>query len=333
MLSIRFLVVLLCAFCFNAGSVNDPAFAQAPAKPPFPGGPPSNAFPAALDSSIAKILRDWKVPGMAISIVKDGKVVVAKGYGVLELGKPDRVDENTVFDTASLSKSFTAAATATVVEEGKLSWDDPVRMHMPRVPFGDPYLAQAVTIRDLLSHRVGLESANTLTRFTGYDRDEVFSRIQYLKVKTPFRTQLDYNNTLYALGGEAAAAAAQVSWDELIRSRLLVPLGMTSSTAGELPGQNPNTAKPHHIIDDIHVPIRVVKLLNINPAAGVNSTAADMTRWLLFQLGDGTFEGRRILSPESMEEMHTRTRSSARPPPCGKRVMLSSSAATVSGGK
>src|SRR5688572_8515921 len=154
MLSIRFLAVLVFAFCFSDGSENDPACAQAPA------GPPSSAFPAALDSSITNILRDWKVPGMAISIVKDGDIIVAKGYGVLELGKPDRVDENTVFDTASLSKSFTAAAAAIVVEEGKLSWDDPVRMHMPRIAFGDPYLSQAVTIRDLLSHRVGLESAN-----------------------------------------------------------------------------------------------------------------------------------------------------------------------------
>ena len=189
----------------------------------------ARGFTPELDASIQRAMEEWQVPGLAIAVVRNDSVLVAKGYGVRELGKPGRVDAHTVFDIASLSKSFTAAGAAVLVDEGKLAWDDPVRRHLPWMEFPDAYLTREVTLRDLLSHRTGLEAANFMFRFTGYDRREMLSRVRWMRPQAPFRTQLVYNNILYAAAGEVSAAAAGTSWAELVRSRLLTPLGMTES--------------------------------------------------------------------------------------------------------
>jgi CubicO group peptidase (beta-lactamase class C family) len=257
-----------------------------------------------LDAYIEKARQDWDVPGLAVTVVQDGKVIVAKGYGVRTLGKPERVDENTVFDTASLSKSFTAAATATLVDEGKMSWDDPVRKHLPAFALADPYRTQNATIRDLLAHRLGIESANWPFVFANYETAEAIRRMRYLQERRGFRTDLIYSNIAYAAAGEAAAAAAGTSFVDLVRTRLVEPLGMRSSTVGVSHDLSPNHADGHSFIDGKHVPIRARKAMNILPANAVNSTATDMAKWLLFQLGDGTWEGKRIISAQAMQEMH-----------------------------
>ncbi len=257
-----------------------------------------------LDAYIERARSEWDVPGLAIAVVQDGKVVVAKGFGVRTLGKPEAVDEHTMFDLASLSKSFTAAAVATLVDEGKLRWDDPVRQHLPRFELADPYRTQNVTMRDLLAHRTGLEAGNFVFLFTSYDTTEVIRRMRYLKERQPFRTGMLYSNLGYTAAGEAAAAAAGMSWSELVRTRLIEPLGMRESTVSVAHDLMPNHADGHSWIGDKQVPIRSRKPMNILPAAGVNSTASDMAKWLLFQLGDGTWEGKRIISAAAMQEMH-----------------------------
>jgi CubicO group peptidase (beta-lactamase class C family) len=262
-------------------------------------------LPPGVDEYIEKSRQAWDVPGIAIAVVRDGKVVAAKGYGVRELGKPARVDADTLFDIASLSKSFTAAVAATLVDEGKMRWDDPVRKHLPSIEFPDPARTTGVTIRDLLSHRVGLETANTMLRYPNYDGAEALLRIRGLKEQQPFRTGMIYSNLMYGVAGEAVAAAGGASWQELVRTRLLAPLGMRSSTAGVAHETGSNYAKGHATIAGKQQPIRPMKHMVTLAAGGVNSTANDMTRWLLFQLGDGTWEGKRIISAEAMEEMHS----------------------------
>jgi CubicO group peptidase (beta-lactamase class C family) len=258
-----------------------------------------------LDAYIEQARRDWDVPGLAVTVVKDGKVLAAKGYGVRTLGKPERVDGDTVFDTASLSKSFTAAAIASLVDEGKMKWDDPVRRHLPSFELADPYRTQNATIRDLLAHRLGLEAGNWAFVFSSYDTTEVVRRMRYLEERQPFRGgQMVYSNIGYTAAGEAAAAAAGVPFLDLLRTRLLEPLGMRASTVGVQHDLSPNHADGHSFIDEKQVPIRANKAMNIHPANAVNSTAKDMARWLLFQLGDGTWEGKRILSAGVMQEMH-----------------------------
>src|SRR5881397_3499748 len=122
--------------------------------------PKREVFPHELDAYVATVLRDWDLPGAAVAVVKDGQVIVAKGYGVRELGRPDLVDANTIFDVASLTKSFTAAAIASLVDEKKLAWDAPVRSYLPTLEFPDPYLTANVTLRDLLCHRVDIRPTN-----------------------------------------------------------------------------------------------------------------------------------------------------------------------------
>jgi CubicO group peptidase (beta-lactamase class C family) len=257
-----------------------------------------------LDAYIEKARRDWDAPGLAVTVVQDGKVLVAKGYGVRSLGKPELVDEHTMFDIASLAKSFTAAATATLVDEGKMAWDDPVRKHLPTFALADPYRTQNLTIRDLLAHRAGLEQGNFVFLFTKYDTAEVIRRMRYLDERQPFRGGMIYSNLGYAAAGEAAAAAAGMPFTDLVRTRLIEPLGMRESTVGVPHDTAANHADGHSSIDGKQVAIRSRKAMNIFGANAVNSTATDMAKWLLFQLGDGTWDGKRIISAAAMQEMH-----------------------------
>lgn len=262
-------------------------------------------LPKELDDYIEDARKKSGTPGIAIAVVRDGKVLVTKGYGVRTLGKPEPVDENTMFDVASLSKSFTAAAIATLVDEGKMRWDDPVRRHLPQLEFADPYRTANVTIRDLLAHRLGLEQGNWMMRITNYDTAEVLRRMRFLEERDPFRTSMIYSNVGYTAAGEAAANAARMPFSDLVRTRLLEPLGMRDSTVGVDHDLAANHASSHGMAGGVHRPIRTRKRLNILGANAVNSTAKDMAKWLLFSLGDGTWEGKRILSVEAMREMQS----------------------------
>lgn len=262
-------------------------------------------LPPELDAYIEHARAEAGVPGLAVTVVRDGRLVAAKGYGVRELGKPERVDENTLFDIASISKSFTAAAIATLVDEGVMRWDDPIRRWLPQIEFSDSYRTANVTIRDLLSHRTGVEPGNFMFRFSTYSTDEVLRRIRFLREREPFRGSMVYNNVTFTAAGEAAAVAAKMPFSDLVRTRIVEPLGMRDTTVGIEHILAANHATPHGTIGGVQQPIRNKKAMAILPANAVNSTAKDMARWLLFSLGDGTWEGKRIVSPESMREMHS----------------------------
>ena len=265
----------------------------------------SAQLPSDLDAFIEKARVAYDVPGIAITVVRDGRVVATKGYGVRRLGSLERVDENTMFDIASLTKSFTAAAIATLVDDGTMRWDDPVRRWLPQLEFSDAYRTQNVTIRDLLSHRAGVEPGNFVFRFTNYSTDELLRRMRFLKERDAFRASFIYSNLGYTAAGEAASVASKTSWTDLVRTRLVEPLGMRDTTVGVTHDTGSNFASPHGVIAGVHQPIRNKKVMTIFPANGVNSNAKDMAKWLLFQLGDGTWEGKRIVSAESMMEMHS----------------------------
>src|SRR2546427_13115503 len=189
------------------------------------------SFPKELDDYLAASVRDWEIPGVAIAVVKDGKVVVVRGYGVREMGKPETIDENTIFDAASLTKSFTAAAIASLVDEKKMSWDDPVRRYILTIEFSDPYLTANVTMRDLLCHRTGVRATNSAWYFTNVNRSQLLGLIKNMELTAPFRTQSVYSNIGFTIAGEAAARAAGTTWEDLITRRIIVPLGMKRTTA------------------------------------------------------------------------------------------------------
>ncbi|HYC90318.1 MAG TPA: serine hydrolase [Thermoanaerobaculia bacterium] len=258
-----------------------------------------------LDAEIEAARVAWEVPGIGVTVVRDGKVVVAKGYGFRRHGSPERVDGHTMFDIASISKSFTAAAMATLVDEKKMAWDDPVRKHLPEFALADPYRTQHITMRDLLAHRHGLERADALFVFGDYTTAELIRRMRYLDEAQPFRTGVSYHNIAYAAAAEAIARAAGMPFADLLRKRLLEPLGMTeSSVAVHHDVGVKNFADGHSVSDGALKPIRARKALNILGANAVNTTPHDLAKWLLFQLGDGTWEGKRLISAAAMNEMH-----------------------------
>src|SRR6266480_1091607 len=266
------------------------------------------SFPQELDDYVAATVRDWEIPGVAIAVVKDGKVVVVKGYGVRELGKPETIDENTIFDVASLTKSFTAAAVASLVDEKKMSWDDPVRRFIPTIEFPDPYLTANITMRDLLCHRTGIRATNSAWYFTSLNRSQLFGLLKNMEIAAPFRTQSVYSNIGFTIAGEAAARAAGTTWENLIAQRIIVPLGMKRTTAvfAQAPAMG-NIASGHALINGVQrvTPREGTPRETTAPAGAIQSSAADLATWMIFQLGDGTFQGKRILSAEAMNEMHS----------------------------
>ena len=216
--------------------------------------PPAHAQDAPLngfDDYVNKALRDWEVPGLAIAIVKDDRIVLAKGYGVRKLGDPTPVNERTLFAIGSSSKAFTAASVAMLVDEGKLKWDDPATKYLPGFETFDPYVTRELTVRDLLSHRSGLERGDLLWYGTEYDRDEILRRARYLKPTWSLRSTFGYQNLMFLAAGQLIAKVSGKSWDEFIRQRIFTPLGMTASSTSIKDLKNSdNVSSPHAKVED-----------------------------------------------------------------------------------
>ncbi|HSB08499.1 MAG TPA: serine hydrolase [Blastocatellia bacterium] len=268
--------------------------------------------PPDLDSYVARALKEFEVPGIAVAIVKDGKVVLAKGYGVRKLGEPSPVDEHTLFGIASNTKAFTAASLAMLVDEGKIGWDDPVTKHLPVFQLYDPYVTREMTIRDLLTHRSGLGlGAGDLLWWpaTDYSRDEIMRRFRYVKPATSFRSRYAYDNVLYMIAGQIIPAVTGKSWDEFIKERIFKPVGMTesnTSVSAFRPGDN--IAIPHAPVDGRIEAIKYINLDNVGPAGSINSNVTDLAKWMIVQLDGGALPGpsdmaSRLFSQRQSREM------------------------------
>jgi CubicO group peptidase (beta-lactamase class C family) len=259
-----------------------------------------------LDAYIEAAMRDWEIPGLAMAVVRNDSVIFAKGYGVTELGQSALVDEHTLFAIASTSKAFTSASLAILVDEGKLSWDDPVTKHLPGFELMDPYVTREITIRDLLTHRVGVARHDNIWIAAPFDRDEILRRARHLPMVAGFRDRYGYNNIMYITAGEVVGAVAGGSWDGFLEERIFGPLGMTRSSsrtaAAEARG---NVAASHtHVEGRVQaVPRRDYD--NIGGAGAVFSSAWDMAQWMRLHLGGGVYEGRRLLSDSALAEMYT----------------------------
>ena len=261
-----------------------------------------------IDEYAAKAGREWNVPGFSVAIVKDDRVVFVKGYGVRELGKPETVDKDTLFAVASNSKAFTSAALATLVDEGKLRWDDPVTKHLPYFQLYDPYVTREMTVRDLLSHRSGLATfgGDLLWYETTYSREDIIRRVRFLKPTHGFRSRYGYQNIMFLAAGEIVPAVTGKSWDDYLRERFFAPLGMarTVTTYKQLLSAE-NVAAPHN---ETEGRVKVVKYSNVDAAGGaaaINSSAAEMAEWVRLQLGRGTYQGKKIFSAAASREMWT----------------------------
>jgi CubicO group peptidase (beta-lactamase class C family) len=267
--------------------------------------------PADLDAYVAATMQSFDVPGLSLAIVKDGKILVAKGYGVRKLGDPAAVDEHTMFGIGSNTKAFTTAALATLVDAGKLSWDDPVYQRLPGFVMYDPYVSHEMTIRDLLTHRSGMGLGEGDLLFwpqSTYTRDDIIHKLRFMKPASSFRSHYAYDNLLYMTAGQIIPAVTGVSWDEYVRQNIFVPLGMTNSntsTKAFKPGDD--YAFPHSRVDGKLQVIALEALDNVGPAGSINSCAADMAKWVQLQLNRGKFVDRdgRLFSEERSREMWT----------------------------
>lgn len=259
-----------------------------------------------IDTYIEGLLDDWTTPGLAVAIVKDDRVVFAKGYGVRTLGEDALVDERTLFAVASNTKAFTASVLGLLVEDGRLGWDDRVTDHLPWFAMSDPWVTRDIRVRDLLTHRSGLATFGGDRLWIGQtlDRDEIIRRIRYMELVSPFRAAFHYQNLMYLTAGQLVPAITGMSWDEMVRTRLFEPLGMTDSntTVRELDGMI-NVASPHEVVGGVLRAIDYDNLDGVAPAASINSSVTDMAQWMRLHLARGEFEGRQILAPSTVREM------------------------------
>lgn len=247
---------------------------------------------ADFDAHVARVQAQFDVPGMAVAIVQDGQVLLAKGYGVRELGRPEPVDERTLFAIASNTKAFTAAALAILMDEGKVRWDDRVIDRLPWFQMSDAYVTREMKVRDLLTHRSGLAlGAGDLLFWPATDLTtrEVVERLRFVPLETSFRAAYAYDNILYAAAGLVIEQVAGRSWAQFVRERILGPAGMgdTLVNCGELrPGMNAATGHAKHDFKDLR-PVPPLAWDNNSAAGGIYSSARDLAQWMRLQLAAG----------------------------------------------
>jgi len=262
-----------------------PSALAAPPRKGAPGVPPD------IDALVARVMKSFEVPGLALAVVKDGQVVLAKGYGVRKLGEPAPVDAQTLFGIASNSKVFTATALGLLVEEGKIAWDAPVVDYLPWFMMSDPYVTRELTVRDLLVHRSGLGlGAGDLLWWpeSTYNRRQVAERLRFIKPATSFRSAYAYDNVLYLVAGEVIQAVTGRSWEDFVLERILKKVGMTGSNVRHsAAAEGGNVATPHARVEGAVRPIAPFTSDNTNPAGGINSGAEDMAKWMLVRLNRG----------------------------------------------
>lgn len=266
--------------------------------------------PAAIDSIVARAIATFGNQGAAVAVVKDGKVIVAKGYGVKKLGAPEPVGPDTRFGIASNTKAFTATALGILVEEGKIEWDAPVIRYLPEFAMYDPFVTRELTIRDLLVHRSGFGlGAGDLLWWPAstYDRKEIMRRLRFIKPATSFRAAYAYDNVLYLVAGEVIERMSGRTWEQFVQERILAKVGMTASTVRHSDAAgNDDVATTHAAVDGT---VRVIAPMisdNTNPAGGINAGARDIAKWLLVQLDSGRLaDGTRLVSTRTAREIWT----------------------------
>lgn len=263
---------------------------------------------ASIEKSAQRTMEEFNVPGMAVSVVYDGKIFYSAGHGVVEVGNKQRVDEKTLFQIGSVSKAFTAAALAILADAGKLDWDDRVIDYLPEFRMHDPWVTREFTLRDLLTHRSGLPlGAGDLLLFpeAKSTRDEVIHAMRYLPPSTSFRSEFAYDNLLYIIAGEVVARVSGMPFEDYLEQKLLKPLGMDDCSA-TLERAKPGLVKatPHILTGDKLEPTNSGITPVSSAAGGINCSARSMTRWMYFVLNHGVTEkGERIISEARFDQL------------------------------
>lgn len=272
--------------------------------------PPAQVDPASklqgLDDLAAQAMQEWKVPGLALGIVKDGKVIYAKGYGFRDVEHKLPVNTDTLFPIGSISKSFTSLAFAMLNDEGKVDWDKPVRTYLPEFQLYDPVASERATPRDLFAHRTGLPRHDIVWYSSDFSRADMVSRLRYLKPSKDFRSAYQYNNLTVMTMGYLEGKITGLGWEGTIREKIFTPLGMTHSDLSvEDIEKTDNHALPYELKKEVVTQVPFHNIDAIGPAGSINSNIADMSHYLTFQLGDGKYEGKQLVSESNLRLMHS----------------------------
>jgi len=272
--------------------------------------PATQVNPAAklqgIDDLAAQAMEEWKVPGLALGIVKDGKVIYAKGYGFRDVEHKLPVNTDTLFPIGSISKSFTSLAFAMLNDEGKVDWDKPVRTYLPEFQLCDPAASERATPRDLFAHRTGLPRHDIVWYSSDFSRPDMVSRLRYLKPSKDFRSAYQYNNLTIMTMGFLEGKLTGLGWEGTIREKIFTPLGMTHSDLSvDDIEKTDNHALPYEFKKEVVTQVPFHNIDAIGPAGSINSSIADMLHYLTFELGDGKYEGKQLVSESNLRLMHS----------------------------
>ena len=259
---------------------------------------------ADFDAYVEQARKQWKVPGLAISIVKDGKVIFSNGYGVRELGTDRAVTDETLFAMASTTKAVTATAMAMLVDEGKVAWSDRVIDHLPEFRLKDPYVTRELRVKDLFTHNAGLGNADVLWYGLKLDSEEIVRRMQYMEPSYSFRGGYRYQNLMYLVAGQLIERVSGLSWEEFVAQRIFSPLDMLRSFPTQaLSSASANRAKAHYYIQGKMAPILDTDADMIGPAGSGWTCVSDMTKWMNFLLDSARVNGERLVSAENFIQL------------------------------
>lgn len=257
-----------------------------------------------FDTYVEQSRNSWQVPGLSIAVVKDGKVIFKKGYGVRELGKPDKVDTQTLFACASTTKAMTATCMGMLVDEGKVSWDDAVIKYLPDFKLFDPYVTRELKIRDLFTHNSGVGNADFLWDIMDIPSDEILRKMGEVKPSYSLRSSFIYQNIFYLAAGKVIEKVSGLPWEKFVASRIFEPLGMTRTVPMRKDVKDLNQTSAHFFVHNAVTVIELSSADAIAPAGSVWSCADDMSKWMLSMLDSSKYEGgKRLVTAKTWMEM------------------------------
>lgn len=261
-----------------------------------------------IDALVERAREQWNVPGLSVAVVKDGKVFLSKGYGVIEEGKKEKVDNETLFAIASNTKGFVSSAIANLVAEGKLDWSDKVKDHLPYFELYDPYVTHDITVRDLLCHRSGLGtfSGDAIWYKSELPAEEIIKLAKHVPQAYPFRGGYGYSNLMFITAGEVIRAVTNQSWDDYVRATFFQPLNMdrTVTSTNDLPAIG-NAATPHKTKLNKNEPIKWTNWDNMSAAGAIISSSDDMAKWMIMHLNNGVINSDTLLDPTQQNTLWT----------------------------
>ncbi|HLZ15900.1 MAG TPA: serine hydrolase domain-containing protein, partial [Cyclobacteriaceae bacterium] len=256
-----------------------------------------------FDAYVEKSRAEWRVPGMAVAVVKDGQVIFKKGYGVRELGKGDKVDTETLFACASTTKAMTATCMGMLVDEGKIKWDDPVINYLPEFQLFDPAVTRELKIRDLFTHNSGVGNTDYLWALMDIPAHEILSRMRLVHPSYSLRSGFIYQNIFYVAAGQVIENVSGKPWEVFIQERIFTPLGMTRTAPKRKYIKDNNQVTPHFEVEKTVKAIGYTKDDEVGPAGSVWSSITDMSKWMACLLDSSKYTGGRLLKPATWTEM------------------------------